>query len=283
MRTLFRVVLLLLIAVKAAIAQQVVILNTGTQIEGRYDGGNSDTVNFIDEYGNRHKFKIDEIQSLIFNRPHATTSAAAMASPPPPRPPPPPSVDPGAMPPPQAYEDTDTPRGGTWARHAVIPAGAEIAVRTIDPIDVRDADPHRHFLATVVNDVFDADGNVAIPRGAPANLIVHDVGGGDIAVDLRSVSVNGQRYILNSENIIDANLREGLGANKRTGKFVGGGAIVGTVLGAIVGGGKGAAIGALTGGATGAGAEVLTRGHALHIPPETILRFRLDHPVYLYE
>ena len=55
------------------------------------------------------------------------------------------------------------------------------------------------------------------------------------------------------------------------------------MLGAIAGGGKGAAIGALAGGAAGAGAQVLTRGPALEIPPETILRFRLDRPVYLYE
>ncbi len=35
-----------------------------------------------------------------------------------------------------------------------------------------------------------------------------------------------------------------LGANQRTGKYVGGGAAIGAVLGAIFGGGKGAAIGA---------------------------------------
>jgi hypothetical protein len=64
---------------------------------------------------------------------------------------------------------------------------------------------------------------------------------------------------------------------------VGGGALLGTVLGAIAGGGKGAAIGALAGGAAGAGGEVLTRGEALHIPSEIILRFRLDYPVYLYD
>ena len=81
----------------------------------------------------------------------------------------------------------------------------------------------------------------------------------------------------------NASVRQGLGANKRTGKFVGGGALLGTVLGAIAGGSRGAAIGALAGGAAGAGGEVLTRGRALHIPPETILRFRLDYPVYLYE
>ncbi len=109
------------------------------------------------------------------------------------------------------------------------------------------------------------------------------MGGGDIALDLRSVSVNGRRLILNSEDITNTRVREGLGANKRTGAFVGGTALLGTVIGAIAGGGKGAAIGAVAGAGAGAGAQVLTRGPALHIPPETILGFRLDHPVYLYE
>jgi len=39
-------------------AQQVLLLNSGTRIEGRYDGGKADTVYFIDEHGNRHKFKL---------------------------------------------------------------------------------------------------------------------------------------------------------------------------------------------------------------------------------
>jgi hypothetical protein len=155
-------------------------------------------------------------------------------------------------------------------------------VSTIDRIDVRHADPRQHFLATVANDIRDSSGNVVIPRGSTAHLIAQEVGGGEIALDLRSVSVNGQRYVLNSEDMTSAHPREGLGANGRTGKFVGGSALLGGILGAVAGGGKGAAIGALAGGAAGASAEVLTRGPALKIPPETTLRFRLDQPVYLY-
>ena len=39
---------------------------------------------------------------------------------------------------------------------------------------------------------------------------------------------------------------QGIGKNKRTAEYVGGGAVLGTLLGAIAGGGKGAAIGART-------------------------------------
>ena len=86
-----------------------------------------------------------------------------------------------------------------------------------------------------------------------------------------------------SVNITGVHTRDGLGANQRTGVFVGGGALLGTVLGAIAGGGRGAAIGALAGGAAGAGTQVLTRGPKLDIPSETVLSFRLDQPVYLYQ
>lgn len=256
-----------------ASAQQLLILNGGTQIRGRYDGGKADTISFIDEHGRLHKFNISEVQSLIFNPGPPPSSDYAPTAPYP---------SPSAYPE-RGYADTNVMPDAGWTRSATLPPGTEIVVRTIDPVDVRHPDPSRHFLATVDRDVLDSNGNVVIPRGSPAHLIVRSVGDGQIAIDLRSVSVNGRRYLLNSEDITNTKVREGLGANKRTGTFVGGGALLGTVIGALAGGGKGAAIGALAGGAAGAGGEVLTRGQQLHIPPETILRFRLDHPVYLYD
>jgi hypothetical protein len=268
-----RAIVLSLIAAATTLAQHVVVLTTGVQIHGRYEGGNPDTVSFLDEHGDRHKFKIAEIQSIVFNGPTPTGPAAFNDA----------AAGPAATFAERGYADTDVVPAAGWSRDAVIPAGTEIMVRTIDAIDVRRPNPRQHFLASVERDVTDSTGRVVIPRGSPAHLIVHDVGDGQIAVDLRSVSVNGKRYILNSEDITNNRVREGPGLNKRTGKYVGGGALIGTVLGAVSGGGKGAAIGALAGGAAGAGAEVLTRGSALHIPPETILRFRLDHDVYLYQ
>lgn len=279
-----RVILLLLAATAVASSQQVLVLTSGTQLEGRYDGGKPDTVYFIDERGDRHKFHIYEIQSLTFS---------------PPPPPPAPAAPPSAAAPTEAfpayppaapanfvergYADTDQEPAAGWSRYGVIPAGAQVVVRTIDPIDVREPDPRQHFLASVDQDVLDASGNVVIPKGSTAHLIVHKVGGGDIAVDLRSVEVNGRRLILNSEILTNTRTRDGVGANKRTGAFLGGGALLGTILGAVAGGGRGAAIGAVAGGAAGAGTEVLTRGHALHIPSETILRFQLEQPVYVYQ
>jgi outer membrane lipoprotein SlyB len=63
--------------------------------------------------------------------------------------------------------------------------------------------------------------------------------------------------------------------------MVGGGAALGTLLGAIAGGGKGAAIGAVAGAAAGTGVQVLTKGEEIRVPAETVLNFRLDEPLQL--
>jgi len=269
---IYRASIILLIAGSLAFAQQVLLLTTGTQLQGRYTGGDENTIKFIDQQGSRHKFNVSQIQSLVFSGPLPSSTDA--------------SYNPSAAAPTLAergYVDPDVEPKAGWSRTSSIAAGTEIMVRTIDTIDVRRPDPRQHFLASIEKDVLDSDGRLAIPRGSSAHLIAHDVGNGEIAIDLRSVSANGKRYILNSANITGVRTRDGLGGNKRTGEFVGGGALLGTVLGAIAGGGRGAAIGALAGGAAGAGTQVLTRGPKLHIPSETVLSFRLDQPVYLYQ
>src|SRR5205085_3606518 len=88
----------------------------------------------------------------------------------------------------------------------------------------------------------------------------------------------GRRYSITSAE--GKSSSGGLGANKRTAKYVGGGAAIGAVLGALLGGGKGAAIGALVGGAGGAGAQVY-RGRKKEIPAETELNFKLAQDLQL--
>ena len=109
-----------------------------------------------------------------------------------------------------------------------------------------------------------------IPRGSRAELVA-EANGDDTNLDLRSVTVDGRRYLLTTQE--RSNTR-GLGANKRTAKYVGGGAAVGAVIGALLGGGKGAAIGAIVGGAGGAGTQVYT-GRKKEIPAETELNYKI--------
>jgi len=159
-----------------------------------------------------------------------------------------------------------------------IPAGTRIKVRTNDTIDVRERTNNRVYTGTVAEDVTGENGTVLIPRGANAELLVTSSDRNDLSVDLESITVRGHRYMVSAQ-AYDRARHTGIGANKRTGEYVGGGALLGTIIGAIAGGGKGAAIGALAGSGAGAGGEILTRGKAVRVPAETTLAFRLEQPL----
>jgi hypothetical protein len=155
-----------------------------------------------------------------------------------------------------------------------LPSGTEIKVRTDTVIPAKPA-ANTRYTARVSEDVKDGSGNVVIPRGSRARLVAVPADDGkDINLDLRTVKINGQSYLLRAAGQSESSAPGGLGANKRTGIYVGGGAAVGTVLGALLGGGKGAAIGALVGGAGGAGTQVLT-GKKKDLPAETELKYKL--------
>jgi len=153
-----------------------------------------------------------------------------------------------------------------------IPSGTEIKVRTDTAIPAKPA-ANAHYNASVSQDVKDSAGNVLIPRGSRAHLVaVPSQDGKDTTLDLRSVNVNGQSFLIQAAG--SKGTPGGLGANKRTGMYVGGGAAVGALLGGLLGGGKGAAVGAVLGGGAGAGTQVLT-GKNKDLPAETELNYKL--------
>jgi len=171
----------------------------------------------------------------------------------------------------------------------LIPVGTQISVRNGGPIDSSRAAPGQTYAAQVTNDVRNANGAVVIPHGAHARLVVKSVSSGgkikgaaDIVLALHSVSVAGKTYTVNTSNVREEGPK-GIGANKRTGKYVGGGAAGGGILGAIVGGGKGAIIGGALGAGAGGTAQVLTKGKAIEIPAESLMTFRLQAPVRVVE
>ena len=138
MTKIYRASVLLLIAGSLAFAQQVLTLTTGTQLQGRYVGGDANTIKFIDQQGSRHKINISQIQSLVFSGPLPTADGFPDGLPYT-------NYEPNASPLrrlPSAATSTpmSNPRAG-WSRTSTIPAGTEIMVRTIDPIDVRAPGP----------------------------------------------------------------------------------------------------------------------------------------------
>ena len=115
-----------------------------------------------------------------------------------------------------------------------IPAGTTIPVRTNSTIDARDTGNGRVYSGMVAQDVLGENDKLAIPRGSDVELMVRDMGHHTLALELRAVVVNGNRYTLSTYDVTQTGeKKDGVGANKRTGKFVGGGAIAGTLIGAV--------------------------------------------------
>ena len=166
-----------------------------------------------------------------------------------------------------------------------LPAGTEISVRSNETIDSGTAAEGQSYAAEVPEDVMDASGRVAIPRGSTARLIIVSAskggsirGASDLVLSLGSVSVGGRRYDVETTDVGKRG-KAGIGANKRTATYTGGGAAVGAIIGAIAGGGKGAAIGAGAGAGAGALTQILTKGKTIRVPAESVLTFKLDKPL----
>jgi hypothetical protein len=168
----------------------------------------------------------------------------------------------------------------TWQPLDYIDPGTTVQVRTTQSIDASTVDG-RVFVGTVDQDVRDANGRIAIPRGAKAELIVRRGPNNELYLDLDSIDVNGQRYAVDATRHrvpnggIDVK-NSGIGNNQETIQHVGGGALLGTIIGAITGGAKGAAVGAAAGAAVGAGTQVLTHGRRVSVPAESLLTYRLQ-------
>jgi hypothetical protein len=165
-----------------------------------------------------------------------------------------------------------------FAQSDRVPAGTEVTVRTNESIDANSPSDFRVYTGTVERDVTNRDGRVLIPRGSQAELILRDADSNNVVLDLESITVNGERLSVAStpERVPAEGGKESVGANKRTGRYVGGGAVIGAIIGAIAGGGKGAAIGAATGGGAGAVGQTVTRGRNVRLPVESLVTFRLD-------
>jgi hypothetical protein len=242
-------------------------LRDGTVVTGRFISGSETQIIFQDDSGIRRTFNTNEVQSVDFNNMLRPAGAARD----------------------ELDHRNDANRVGAPGRFwTTLPVGTQISVRTDESINADSATQGKTYPATISQDVQDQSGNVVIPRGSRANLVVRQIheGGtltsGNLALDLDSIEVNGRHYVVSTEDVQQGGNR-GIGANRRTGEMVGGGAVLGTLLGAIAGGGKGAAIGAVAGAAAGGGVQVLTKGKEVRVPAETVLSFRLDQPLTFRE
>jgi hypothetical protein len=80
------------------------------------------------------------------------------------------------------------------ASAATILPDTEIVVRSDQPIDAHIWDEGRTYPAHVAQNVFAGNGDLAIPAGSSAELVVHESGPNQMALGLVSVTVNGALY-----------------------------------------------------------------------------------------
>jgi len=295
MRTILLAVAFALLLTPAAFADTV-ILHDGSSYTGQLQGIADHNITFTDNSGVQYKFPTSDVQTLVFTSagdtitlrngksysghytgaaPISFAGADGISYQFPVR-------DVSSL----VFSRSYTAPSGQIERAMVIPEGTEVSVRTDNAIESERGSGGELYPARITSDVPDSNGAVAIPSGSPAQLVVREVESGgavhspELVLDLFSVTVHGKEYRVVSSDV-DYSNKKGLGANKRTAEFTGGGAGIGALMGAIFGGGKGAAIGAGSGAVGGAITQLFTRGKKIMVPAETELTFRLDRTLVL--
>ena len=272
----------------AGAPQATVVMRDGTTVSGAVTSSTTTEVKIAESNGGTRTIPMSQIRSIEYGEPvpapavSTSTGTTAPASTPPAQTSPKPKRVAKSEPPhvshPRPVEAEIT------SKTLELPVGTEISVRTEETIESSKAVDGQTFAADVTTDVLDANGDVVIPRGSNAQIKIVSVskggkitGASDLVLDLGTVSVDGRAYQISTTDM-EQKGKSGIGANKRTGIFTGGGAAVGAIIGAIAGGGKGAAIGAAAGAGAGAAGQVLTKG-SIKVPVETVLTFKLDRPL----
>jgi hypothetical protein len=159
-----------------------------------------------------------------------------------------------------------------------IPAGTTLAIRINQHISVKNSRAGDPFDGEIVEPVTDANGKLIVPRGTPVGGVVaashkrgHFKGASILQLRLTSMTLNGQRYPLETSSLT----RSKRGKGKRTAAFIGGGSGLGMLIGGIASGGTGLLIGGLAGAGAGTAAAGLTGNGDIDIPSESIVHFKL--------
>jgi hypothetical protein len=258
-----------------------VTLQDGTHVAGTIAKDSGAELTMVGDDKITRTIPRDQVKSIEYGEPAATASAPVPAAPATSAAPTTQAEKPAAP----VVKPRPAPPAPAPAKIYEVPAGATIDVRMEEAIDSSKAAEDQAFAASISKDVNDSTGKVVIPRGADAQIVILSAskggaikGAADLVIDLKSVTINGKAYAVETEEIAQKG-RQGIGANKRTAEFTGGGAALGAIIGGIAGGGKGAAVGAASGAGAGALTQILTKGKSIKIPVETPLSFTLEKPL----
>ena len=166
-------------------------------------------------------------------------------------------------------------------------AGRQFTVVSNDAISSRTAKAGDSFSASVLNDVLDGRGRVAIPAGALVRGTVTDVkaargpsSSGTLTLAVSNVTVRGKSYPLDASIDALATERQGRGITTGDAAKVGAGAAAGAIIGQVIGKNtKGTVIGAVVGAAAGAGYAAATKDSDIALPEGTHIVLTLKQRV----
>jgi len=164
-----------------------------------------------------------------------------------------------------------------------VPAGTRILIRMIDSVDSEKQKAGYRFTASLETNL-QVDDRVVAPRGTTvygrlttAQAAGRMSGGAELTLELTDIVINGTASPL----VTSTYEVRSKGKGKKTAGRILGGAGLGALIGGIAGGGTGAAIGLAAGAATGTVVSAATKGTQVQVPSESLLEFRLEHPVAL--
>ncbi|HEY7680651.1 MAG TPA: hypothetical protein VIC04_09065 [Terriglobia bacterium] len=251
----------------------VLILNDGQAVTGKFQGGDPSGITFLVD-GQYRRYQLTDVQSITI-MPAPVSSAPAPA----------PSYSSGrsggstysTQPAPAA----SAPRPSSTGTGVTLPAGTVITVRMIDTVDSSVHQVGDTFRASLDEPIIVGARTIA-SRGADVMTKLVSVeeagriqGRSELALVLQEITINGRKYEVTTEEVAEAGGSRGAQSAKR----IGGLAAVGAVIGAIAGGGKGAAQGAAAGAGAGTAIQVMTKGEKVQIPAESRLDFTLAQPL----
>jgi hypothetical protein len=190
----------------------------------------------------------------------------------------------GDVPLPEPARPTEAPPAPVEPKfvEVVIPATAVIGLQVDRSLSSETAHVEDRIEARVTRDVM-ASGQRAIPAGSRmlGSVVVVERGGkikepARLGVRFHTlVLADGTEMPLRTEAIY----RDGESPGNESSRKIGGAAVGGAILGAIIGGGKGAMIGGATGAAGGTAAVMAGGRNAATLPAGTIVTARVAGPV----
>jgi hypothetical protein len=260
-------------------------LRTGQIVQGKFIAGSVKNIRF-QVNGQEVTYPTQDVLNIGFSD-QGDVSSSPNSAPPDQAPPPatapaaaPPTAQPTPIPAPGAPPSGAAP-AAPQGQYVTIPAGTTVFIRMIDTVDSRQNKIGDTFHASLESALV-VGNTVVAPRGADAYGKLTQAkeagkisGAPELTLELTGIRIGDRIVPLDTTDYDVA----GKGRGKQSAERIGGGAVIGTIIGAIAGGGKGAAIGGVVGAGAGTAVQVSTHGETVRVPSETLLEFRLQQDV----